>query len=800
MNPSRWRAIAGMTAFLAVAPAVTAQQFAPHVGYVYPAGGRQGATFQVTVGGQFLDGVANAFVSGRGVQAAVVEHTKPLTPQEFNRLREKLKELTDKKSAAFKQKAKGGGQDGPQASAPVAWTAEDEKMVDDIRKKLATFPRRPVNPAIAENVVLQVTMAPDAEPGERELRLGTPSGLTNPLVFCVGQLAEFSEEPAKPPSGAGFAKGQKYGAARLSSDAGPQSTASDTEMRITLPAVVNGQITPTTEDWSRFQGRQAQPFTPGDVDRYRFEARKGQQLIVAASAQRLIPYLADAVPGWFQATLALYDAKGREVAYADDFLFHPDPVIHYEVPDDGEYVIEIKDAIYRGREDFVYRIAAGELPFVTGIFPLGGQAGAQTTVELAGWNLPVKTLTVDARDKAPGIETLFVRKGEWVSNRVPFAVDTLPDCAEQEPNNDPGNVQKVKAPLIVNGRIGQAGDWDVFAFEGGAGEEIVAEVHARRLDSPLDSVLKLTDAAGKQLAINDDHEDKGAGLTTHHADSWLRASLPAAGTYCLHVGDAQRKGGPEYAYRLRISPPRPDFDLRIVPASVNVRVGTAIPLTVYAFRKDGFSEQITVVLKDAPPGFTLTGGRVPANQDRVRVTLTAPTTPGKDPVSVRLEGRAVIQGREVVRQVVPAEDMMQAFAYRHLVPCRELEVAVSGRYKPKAAVTILSPGPVKIPAGGTARVQAGIATNTFFGKIVLELSEPPEGISIAQVSPVGLGTEIVLKSDAAKVKPGLAGNLIVNVFLTGKNPDGAEKGKPQGNDRRAALGTLPAIPFEITPP
>ena len=27
--------------------------------------------------------------------------------------------------------------------------------------------------------------------------------------------------------------------------------------------------------------------------------------------------------------------------------------------------------IYRGREDFVYRIALGELPFITGIFPLG---------------------------------------------------------------------------------------------------------------------------------------------------------------------------------------------------------------------------------------------------------------------------------------------------------------------------------------------------------------------------------------------------------------------------------------------
>jgi hypothetical protein len=132
---------------------------------------------------------------------------------------------------------------------------------------------------------------------------------------------------------------------------------SSTGLRINLPAVVNGQI------------------APGGVNRYRFHARKGQQIVAAVRARELMPYLADAVPGWFQATLALYDGKGRELAYDDDYRFHPDPVLHYEIASDGEYSLEIKDAIYRGREDFVYRITVGELPFVTSIFPLGGSAG-----------------------------------------------------------------------------------------------------------------------------------------------------------------------------------------------------------------------------------------------------------------------------------------------------------------------------------------------------------------------------------------------------------------------------------------
>jgi len=54
--------------------------------------------------------------------------------------------------------------------------------------------------------------------------------------------------------------------------------------------------------------------------------------------------------------------------------------------------------------------------------------------------------------------------------------------------------------MNVNGRIDPPGDRDIFRFTARAGGRIVAEVYARRLDSPLDSVLKLTDAQGLQLA------------------------------------------------------------------------------------------------------------------------------------------------------------------------------------------------------------------------------------------------------------------------------------------------------------
>src|SRR5262249_22918924 len=123
---------------------------------------------------------------------------------------------------------------------------------------------------------------------------------------------------------------------------------------ITVPCTVNGQTA------SR------------EVTRYRFTARKGQHLVITTLARRLVPFIADAVPGWFEPVLVLYDAAGKELAYADDYRFQPDPTLLYDVPADGEYALAIHDSLYRGREDFVYRITIGELPFITSVFPLGG--------------------------------------------------------------------------------------------------------------------------------------------------------------------------------------------------------------------------------------------------------------------------------------------------------------------------------------------------------------------------------------------------------------------------------------------
>jgi hypothetical protein len=743
---------AGMLAFVAIAlsAALGAQQAAnsPRVGYVYPAGAQQGSTVQVQIGGRFLDGAAGVLVSGRGVGARVVGVDKPLTGQQLTTLREKAQELQKR------------------LPDPVA-----RKELADLRLRIGDSVRRNQNPVLSERVAVEITVARDAEPGARVIRLRTALGLSNPLVFVVGWIPEVRE---------------------IENKTGP----ADAELAVTLPVVANGRMIPGDVDRLQAPARQAGQYMPGDADRYRFFARKGQELVVAASARELMPFLADAVPGWFQATLTLFDAGGRELAYADDYRFQPDPVLHYRIPSDGDYIVEVKDALFRGREDFVYRVTIGELPFVTSAFPLGGRAGAKTNVELTGWNLRSSRVTIDGKGRVSGIQALDTRGAGPVVNALPFAVDTLVEGFDREPNDSPRASQQVRPPVVVNGRVARPGDWDVFSFTGRAGDTIVAEVLARRLSSPLDSVLELTDAAGRRLAFSDDHDDKGAGLMTHQADSLLEASLPANGTYFVRLGDGQGQGGPEYAYRLRISAPRPDFDLRVSPSSVNASGGATVPLTVTAVRRDGFTGDITVALKDAPGGFVLSGGIIPAGQDQVHMTVTAPPAVAREPVAVSLEGRAVIGGKAVVRQAVAAEDMMQAFASRHLVPADNLWFAVSGRGATRVSSRVLGVQPVRIPVGGSARVRASFPpAYRQFQNLELELSDPPGGVTLGDLRLSSDGAEFVFRADPGKIAAGQRGNLIV--AISGERTPAATAEQPSPTRRRVPLGTLPAISFEI---
>lgn len=747
----------------------TAWAAGPHIGYLYPAGGQTGTTVRITAGGQGLRGAKDVYVSGEGITAGMVEYqgqVKKLNQDQKRMLGQEVRYLRQKKMAAlYGRKPPKRPQPKPDEEAADSKPVElpDHPLLDNLDKLtiegldhvIDEFVRPSVlqiNPQIAETVVLELVIDPNAAPGPREIRLVTNAGLSNPLVFEIGTLPEVCEPEL--------------------SDPGKIVTTN-----VELPVLINGQI------------------LPGEIDRFRFTAEKGQNLVIETQARKLIPYLGDAVPGWFQATVRLLDGQGRETAFADDWRFDPDPVLCYEIPKSGDYVLEINDAIYRGREDFVYRVSIAEKPFVTSIFPLGTPRGKTTKAAVSGWNLDGSEIVLDGRLKAAGIRQAVLTQNGLASNPAAYAVDAWEECGESEANDTPQQAQPIDLPRIVNGRIEKAGDRDCFRFEGKAGQSVVAEVAARRLHSPLDSLLYLTDAEGAVIEWNDDSADRNTGLETHHADSRLSVTLPRDGTYCVQVSDTRSHGGEAYGYRLHVGPPRPDFELYVTPSSLNLSTGRTEAVTVHAIRKDGFDGEIEIAFKDAPKGFQLGGGRIPPGVDTIRMTVTAPQQPINQPTALHLQGTGRIDGKAVTRPVTAAEDMMQAFIYRHLVGMQELAV-FAPRNRQFIPFDEKPAAPIQIPAGGTARVQIRIPNRPAYENLQLELNEPPAGLRLEDVIVRGGRLAFTVTADGKEAPAGLTDNLIVDAYAM--VPQKNKEGQPTGKTNKVSYGVLPAIPFEIT--
>lgn len=557
---------------------------------------------------------------------------------------------------------------------------------------------------------VSLTIAPDAPCGQRDLRLVTSGGVTNRFRFIVGSLPEVVEKE-------------------------PNSAAASAQALPALPVVVNGQI------------------FGADKDLFRFSATAGETIVCRVEAQQLLPFMADAVPGWFQAVLTLRDAQGTNLAYVDDFRFHPDPVLIHKIPRDGEYVVEIRDSVFRGREDFVYRLSIGAVPYVTHLYPLGAEQRTTAKVRLFGANLPANELNVNLGSQpdsdpngelggnTPPLRHVQLIRDGIESNRLPLAVGRTPERQESEPNDSPPGANTLQVPVTVNGRIDRAGDVDCFAITAQAGQTLVLDVRARRLGSPLDSILTLLDAKGQSIANNDDAPDNTAPLITHHADSRLSHTFRSAGKYVLKIADVQGKGGQEFAYRLQISPPRPDFQLRVTPDNPRMGQGATGVMTVHALRRDAFDGQIDLSVEDLPEGFAASGIAIPAGENETILTLTAPQDAPLGIHSPTVVGTAVIDGDTVTRRALPAEDVMQAFIYHHLLPTEEflLSVVEPG---PFSLVPVMPEGYIRFAAGRTAFVVIkAVRTQKAKGAIRLTLSNPPKGVRMKNVTIPAGGAE-----------------------------------------------------------
>jgi hypothetical protein len=146
----------------------------------------------------------------------------------------------------------------------------------------------------------------------------------------------------------------------------------------------------------------------------------------------------------------------------------------------------------------------------------------------------------------------------------------------------------------------------------------------------------------------------------------------------------------------------------------------------------------------------------------------------------------------VRHDAVPAEDLMQAFLYRHLTPSQELMVAARGKRPPP--MKIAGATPIRVPPGGTAEVCVNVPQRLLDRGLDFELSDPLPGITLEKVTQAEGAVVLLLKADAHSAHS--RDNLIVEAFTAPRPQRAGQAAKPPA---RTSLGFLPAIPIAIAP-
>lgn len=499
------------------------------------------------------------------------------------------------------------------------------------------------NLQIAQTLKIKVSIAKDAPLGIRDFRVVNNKGeVSNRLYFEVGEYPDYIEKEMN-------------------------NSLDSANYVAKLPATLNGYVEKSMVKGTTESGGGGIFAERGGQDFYSFDLKAGETFVAEVKAERFVPFLADAVPGWFQATVTLFDSKGNEVAYNDDHNLHPDPVLFYNIPKSGRYTLKICDAIYRGREDFVYRINVGAIPYVTSIYPLGGELGKETTVEVRGVNLGgKKSTTLKIKPSKSGkISTTYRATSGYSSNE--FYFESQEGRQEVTRSKDE---QPLSGEIVINGQMLSAGEEHWYAVDISEKGNWAFDLMGRRLGSPIDAKMGLYDSSRKLIKEVDDIEDNREGMMTHHADPKLTHKFTSTGRYYIRVKETQNKFGEEYSYRLSIESVKPDFSLRISPATISIPQGGSSTVTIFATRESDFKGMIDLKIDGLPSGYKVSQNtKMFGGMKRLQLFITAPKDATVGQLDIKVIGESKLQnGTTITRVAEPAEEMMQAFYITHLLP------------------------------------------------------------------------------------------------------------------------------------
>lgn len=624
--------------------------------------------------------------------------------------------------------------------------------------------------------VASVRVAPDAEPGVRELRVEGPDGISNLVLVRVDTLPQSVEvEP---------------------------NDDSATAQPIALGSSVAGVLKAT------------------DVDHYRVEGPPGREVTVDLEARRVGTSITP--------VLTVLGRKGVAIAQARDSRGGDhDCRVSVKVPPDGVFLVAVRDNTYGGGETAVYRLRVSTVPYATGLYPPGGPRGKPLRVSIEGGSLASPLSKWIVLPDTPGTSIdpgPFEGPGGSVPSPGLLVVGDENDLVEV-----PGGASPTLLAIgqTINARVDVRGEVDRYAIKVKKGDRFRLRVRAESLGSSLDSVLTLADGKGAVLAENDDAEGDGNnairggvnvfGLAEGSSDSLIDHEAKADDTLTVSVTDRYGEGGPEYVYRLSAGASRPDFAVnllignptanggvgqvasnrggRLAPGLFgvfNVAPGTKTPINFIVIPEgrpgpvtvsaEGLPEGVSVApVKVDLPGPAGAGGATTARDASSRadsfVLVVEPyAAPG--PAEIRVVGTAEPTPGTTIRRVATATIGLESVASP--VPARPITrrldrfpLRVLGTPRPRFVGPLPPPRLLSVRVPGVLLQGDRIDLNLEFDHSPLTDPGFEEGFK-ATASGIGLATNTVISSGLtpADQEDEAKGDVLVRVLASPKASPG----------------------------
>ena len=469
---------------------------------------------------------------------------------------------------------------------PVTVTFVGDRLADPL-EVMVYEPGIAVSGLVAESprrVKATFTVAPDCPLGEHAFRLRTKSGVSDLRTFWVGTLPVVAEvEP---------------------------NTEFDKAQAVPLNSTVTGVV------------------DREDVDYFVVDCKKGQRLSVEVEGMRLGQQFWDPA-------VAILDSRRFELAASDDAAgLGQDAGCSVVIPADGKYTVRLRESSYQGSGGCHYRLHVGHFPRPTAIIPCGGKPGETIDVRFLG-DAQGEIRQQVKLPPTPGEFRFRLQTAEGVHpGGVLFRVSDLPAVSDTPAGAKPEGAAVGTAPGAFHGVLAKPSEERYFRFPAKKGQGFAVATYARKLGSPLDSVVSIHRSdkgkLGGQVAANDD--------SNNSPDSAFTFQVPDDGDYFLRVADHLGQGGADYFFRVELAAPKAETVTTIPKVDGNNvtnqdRQSIVVPqggryAALINTNRANWGGPLTVGLSKLPAGVTVTSDPVAADLGQVPVVFEAtPTAP-----------------------------------------------------------------------------------------------------------------------------------------------------------------------------